>query len=363
MKTLFRYILAAAALPLALLGGSCSGDSDDPTPTALRLTVDRATLEADGSDRVTFTVTSEGSDVSTAPGTVLLKTFEGRTEELGGGVNTFSCTEAGTYTFQARYEGETSNVLTVVATAPTVPARKFFTRVLGMQYTSVGCINCPSLSQGIKAYEKAHPDELVTVSLHYHMTVADPMYILINNTYAQRFNVGGYPTYILGMRPSSTSPVTVDQITTAVAQQQASYPATCGLAIATTYDDASRQAGITLKVTSNKAETYRYQIFLLEDGIEYMQYGAEEGTYVHNNVLRATMGNSIYGDRLNDGAALTPGAEVSVTRTRTLDKEWVSGNMRVAIAVLRSEDGGNTWVCDNIAACAIGASIDYKYND
>lgn len=357
MKTLFRHILAALALPAVLLGTACS-DSGDDSEATLKLRADKTALTADGADQARFTVTMDGADVTSAA--TIRCTTTGET--LSGAA--FTATQAGEYAFVATLDGEESNIVTLTATAPTGPVRDHYTRVLGMQFTSVGCVNCPALSVGIKDFEQKHPDELVTVALHGDLNIADPMKIDINKRYEEKFNVGGYPTYVLNMRTDSPSPVTGDQIAEAVAAQREKAPAVTGIAVATTYDAASREAKIEVKIASSKTESFRYLIFLVEDGIAGIQYGYEgTDTYIHNNVLRAVLSTNVYGDRLNNGAALAAGSEAAVTRTRTLDKTWESDNVRVVVATLRTEDNDATWFCDNVATCKLGGSVDYKYND
>lgn len=359
MKTIFKYLLSTLAVPALLLGTACSGSGDDPTPDepTLTLKADKATITADGTDKATFTVRLDGADV-TSQATIRCTTTG---ETLSGA--TFTATEAKTYDFVASCEGNESPKVSVTATAPAGPVESYFPRVLGMQFTSVGCTNCPALSTGIKEFEASRPDELETVSLHCDYMMADPMKISICDAYVRRFNIKGFPTFVLNMLPDSPSPVLPKLIAAEVDKLQAQ-GATCGIAIETSYDASTREAGIKVKITSSTAEAYRYQVFLVENGIKATQMGVDDAAnYIHNNVLRAALANSVYGDKFNNGLALTPGAEATADRTRSLAEEWNSDNMRVVVAALRSEDGGNTWICANVAGVKLGESIDYKINE
>ena len=81
--------------------------ADEPEK-AITLTASATTIKADGSDSVTFSVEQEGNDI-----TAEAKLFANG-EALSG--NTFTTTEAGTYTFYAEYNGTKSNEVSVTAT-------------------------------------------------------------------------------------------------------------------------------------------------------------------------------------------------------------------------------------------------------
>ena len=97
---------------MALLGiAACETQPPvDPTQTLL-LSVDKATIVADGVDTATFTVTDQNKNVVNA--TIL---FADTQEALDG--NTFKTKYAGEYVFFAKYGNEISNPIGVQATEP-----------------------------------------------------------------------------------------------------------------------------------------------------------------------------------------------------------------------------------------------------
>lgn len=377
MKSLFKYLLTIGTLHALLLGSACSGSSDEgddptvdpPMTQALRLSADKETITSDGTDLVTFTVTESGApeSVDNLSRAVLVCTFEGRQTELDPGQRSFTCTEPGRYVFFARSGDLRSNDVTVTATPPALPVQNWYTRVLGMEFTGVGCPSCPSLAYTLERFEQQRPDELVVVSFHLQVNRPDPMEIPLGRQYDKLFNPshGGTPSLGLAMRaadPANVNPITVDAISRAVDRIRTNYPAASGVAVSTTYDAETRKTQITARFISNTDEKYRYQIFLTEDGIDIPQDGAG-ADYRHDNTARATVINNIYGTPLNSGRALAQGVEVKASHTYTLDEAWDARNMRVVVLSLRSENDGNTWFCDNVAACAVGESVDYKYNE
>lgn len=372
MTNALRYIGAAFALLAVVCSGGCSGSDDDPDVPegTLRITADKTSIKADGADAVTFRVMYGSADVSRSQEMTLIRTINGQPAELDGGVNTFTASAAGDYTFRARYKDgdkvvESDNSVNVTATPVGGQTVNFARKLLFMQFTSVGCLNCPTMSTSLKAVQAERPGLLAAASFHlqYDPNYPDPMWLRINDTYGQKFSVTGLPTGFLDLDPQSrmtSDKSSMDkQITAALAQGAAA----CGVAIVSSYDEDTHEAKIEVKVKSNTAEVYRYLILLVEDSIPYFQLGADEAEYHHNNVVRAVLSSSVYGERLNQGQALQPGVEVTTNRTAALDDGWNPRNMRVIAAALASSDDGVTFTCRNVNECAVGESADYQLNE
>ena len=85
------------------------------------LSADKSTIVGDNTDAVTFTVTVDGED-KTSEATITIVNYGSTLEG-----NTFVTDVAGEFIFQARYEGETSNQVTVTATAVETPVQKNLT--------------------------------------------------------------------------------------------------------------------------------------------------------------------------------------------------------------------------------------------
>ena len=154
----------------------------------------------------------------------------------------------------------------------------------------------------------------------------------------------------------------IESIVKAINDELELYPTTCGVAIETTYDAATRELVINTKITSNVASRYKYHIFLVEDGIVYSQSGVN-GEYTHNNVVRKMFATDITGLNVNKKAPLTPGVEVVASNKATLERGWNAANMRVVAVAMSSNDGDKTYFCNNANECAIGASVDYIINE
>ena len=353
---------------------SCHGTIDPNDPSyvpegVLRIFADKAQILADGNQEVTFTVMFGSKDVSQDPNMSITRIADGSELTLKPGVNKFSTTAPAEYRFKARYYSGaayyTDNEAVVLAksVSQSVGQKNYYRKLWGMQFTAVSCTYCPRLSASLKNVMAANPGRIVLSAFHVKFNesiMPDPMRLDMNESFRGVVKHDeGLPLFAFNMVKNQEK-IVDEQYKIEEALDGYSTSATCGVAISTSYDSASRCLSVTGKVTSNVAESLRYHIVLVEDGLVYSQAG-EEGSYTHNNVVRAVLASNQWGDALNSSVALEEGVEVSVTKTMQIDASWKLENMRVAIAVLSPK--GDSYVCSNINECALGASVDYIYNE
>ena len=331
----------------------------------LTISADKSTISADGADAVTFTVKYGATDVSKDKSVNIIRTFNGEQMELGAGANSFTTTVAGRYTFKARYykggEYISENEVTIEAiSAVSDGAQNFRHKLLGMQFTSIGCPNCPTLSSVIKSIQSSQPERLVPVSFHLDYTIPDPMRIDMGDTYYKTLKGIGLPMFNLDLYNGEEMTSNRSVIESEMKKRVENYPPTCGVAITTSYDAQSRELTITPRIKSNTASSYRYLVMLVEDGIKAEQYGVN-GEYTHNNVVRAVLSDNIYGSRFNNGATLAVGVDTQLSAPikTTLKSNWKAENMRVVVSALSTYDGGKSYNCNNTNECEIGKSVGY----
>ncbi len=240
-------------------------------------------------------------------------------------------------------------------------------QMIAMQFTSVGCVNCPFLSAAIKDVCAEFPGKLIPVAFHMdYGNEADPMSMSMNDKFYKKISHSGnslsLPMFSFNFRKSS-QPIVNEyaKIVSEMELEESEYPPVCGVAIETGYDESSRNVTVKAKFKSDVAADCRYHIFLVEDGIEYAQMGVEEGGYVHDNVLRHVFADHIYGTKLEKGAVLEPGTEYVAEKSLKLDGGWNPSNIRVIAAILYSDDGGYTYYSNNANVCPLGGSVDYLY--
>ena len=104
MKNIFRYFVIAV-----IFSGfaACTDPVDEPDTVQILLEADKDALVADGADKVTFTVTADGKDV----------TFRSKITVDGVAIsgNAFSTGTPGRYAFKAVCDGSESNTVVIEA--------------------------------------------------------------------------------------------------------------------------------------------------------------------------------------------------------------------------------------------------------
>ncbi len=127
-----KLIYTAMALLLAAGSTSCSDDKTEEPKREQKpvLRTDRSSIVADGRQSATFTVFSGENDVTEAATITCAEV-----EEFSG--VSFTTTEAGSYTFTATYNGATSDVLTITATAAETDDAMFSIELYDLYATGV----------------------------------------------------------------------------------------------------------------------------------------------------------------------------------------------------------------------------------
>ena len=243
------------------------------------------------------------------------------------------------------------------------PSSGYVQKMIGMQFTSVGCVNCPFLSTAIKDVQANYPGKMIPVSFHLdYGDIEDPMTLPVNSRYYEKVKTGdGLPMFALNFRKSSKHIINeYAKIVSEMEYQAEAWPAVCGVAIESRLTDGTIE--VTARFKSDVAEEYRYQMFLVEDGIRYMQTGSDKADYVHDNVLRTVVGDNVLGNKLNQGSRLTAGKEYTVTKTIAVEDGWNPENMRVVVAMLNTENGGETFCSNNANECKVGESVGWNGN-
>lgn len=372
MRKIYLTILPIVIFICSAVLSSCSGNSDEPDTGGtddgiLRITADKTEIHADGVEKVTFTVRLGTRDVSDESTMNLILVKETGEEHLDYGVRAFSTSVSGTYVFKARYyEGESmvsENKVTIQAKQVSGGV-SYYHKLLGMQFTSVGCQACPALSTTLKAIQTEQPGRLAVASFHMDFGgLTDPMSTAATNNYRTNIlgNFSGLPRFFYNLRKGTKEMISIkSQIEEELQKELQNYPASCGVAIASTYEPSSRTVSVTAKLTSNVTNTYRCLIYLVEDGIKYFQTNGDND-YVHNNVVRAVMSTSLNGDRFS--SEVQAGKEVTMNRSYQLEQSWNADNMRIVVSMLTTLDGGKTYTCNNMNECKLGESADYLYNE
>lgn len=371
MKKIFNWSLC---LMLAAGAAACSGDdkgSDDeqkqPVQAPYTLHVDKTEIEANGKDEATFTVTDANGQLLTSD--ITIRNAETGTS-LGRGVKTFTSLTNYTYKFSASYQGEPcENEVTVTA-----KNRKnyeiYYRNNIVYKLTSVTCVFCPNMTIAFNAIAKDCADHIIMLGIHGYMGKEIDPWVMSdqNQTYADRLfdrynnGVRGYPTVIFNMNKAEMdrNAATLAQVTR---QQMSDYPATCGIKIATKYEDGKIK--IDASLASNKGGEYELVYAIVQDNLKFEANGTypdREGgyydhvcTFISSNYERFSAQRAF---KVEANAEHT--AETFEIEAPNLSEE-VLANTHVVVFATRANGEGS--LVDNAAKCAINASVDYKLNE
>lgn len=350
MRKLTKFALFAALLAGLI---SCHGQSDEGE-VKLTLLPSATTIVADGSQSVTFTV-HWGANVVTPEAHVVLVSHP----EVEWNGTSFSTEEAGEYIFKAIYQEVESEEVKVTATMPVgAYVSRFERHFCVMELTGAWCANCPegyrSLTTLLSNPFANWKNTVHIIALHDNTGGTDPMGISLTNTIFDHYKVGGYPGWVTDMREGGL--LTSEGIMNVMPSLESSaedYPAHCDVKIASSLTGSELKVDVSL--FAELAGDYAVSVWLLEDGIVAPQLdGAmSDDDWVHNHVARALLNNNWKGDLM---AGLTAEQESVKSYTYTLPTEWKSENMSI-MALAIDKDG----VVNNVAVCAVGESVDYKY--
>lgn len=357
-----------------VLVSSCSGTSAEDDPTLMdgkiHIKADKTSIVADGTDCVTFTVTRDGEDLSNKPTMQLEATAEdGTVSTLLEGANQFSTTKAGKYSIRAKFyeSGYKYSEETIEVTVTSIGDSKYKHVLLGMEFTSEGCTACPGFASTLETIEQEYHDEMIVVAFHLNfLGVADFLHLNESQSYLQSvFNArSALPQFFFNVRNSNTDLIQRDPLLKALSEELA-IPNTCGVAIDTKYDAASRKLNVTAKITSDVEKEYRYVAYLVEDNIPSRNQSGAGDNWVHQNSVRKVLTSSIVGDRFPSEYRPVPAnQEVALELPEvTIPEDWNTDNMRVVVSMLNSLDGGKSYTSNNTAQCKLGESVGYQLKE
>lgn len=344
LKVWGGYIVASLVIV------SCSGTAADGEAT-LTLKASKSSIDANGRDNVTFTVTSSGLDVTKEAEVRCVTTGQVVTE------TGFTTSEPKTYIFEASYGDLVSEQVSVSANE--VKQSEFVRKVCLMEFTSISCTFCPEGYRRIEPVLEQYPEQLYLLSMHpeYYSGTADPLGIPQTTELEKTFKIGSYPYTLLDMRePADAYSKNVRE---ALQRSFDEYPAHCGVAVSSVFNESERKAQVTVKLHSEKETDYRIAVYVVEDDIisRQLDKGIWRDDYIHHKVARSIVDGNVNGEKLGKVLA---GEEAMKTWDISLDQSWNIDNLYIyALAI--DEDG----TVNNMNACLVknGDSGYAKVND
>lgn len=338
----FRFAVMCAAF-VALAGFMACSDDDSESGSELVLSASTSSLAGGGS--VTFTVAFEDRDVTAE---AVIKNVTSGSEVQNA---TWTTNVAGTYEFQAAYDGMLSNVVSVRARLAT-ESDDFYRNVLLTKFTAVWCGPCASAQSYFEQLEPAESERFLVVAAHQ----GDRLTVSAGERLALKLKYRGVPTwnYDFAAAVSGVGPggITVQSIRNQIKSTLEKYPAVCGVKAESELD------GLTAKVRATvmfqQAGNYKIACVLTENGIEKEN---KEKLPVFNHVLRTALTDM-------QGIAIEPAVAEAGERSFdfevTLNNGWDARNCEFVIYVFKEEEDA-AFVVNNGAVCPVGGKVDYKY--
>lgn len=254
-------------------------------------------------------------------------------------------------TFVGEWNGHTSEP---IVAGP----MKFFKRVGVLEFTGTWCNNCPDMAKYIKSAGMNLPDRIVMIAAHAFKN--DPMATPYFETLANSLRAQNLPSSLLDLG----KPIVGTEGTSASDMERRMRDiienATDGCGLAIDVAEQGDNAVATVRLLSAEAMEYGIMAALVENGItgytQTMAYGQPaDPNYVHDHVLREVYQDNINGVPVGNVAA---GSQVSREFTFNLNN-YNRSNCHVVVFATSVKDGRTVVI--NAAECAVGESVDFKY--
>lgn len=243
----------------------------------------------------------------------------------------------------------TASDTTYMATPETAMPRN----VLVHEYTGVRCTNCPGGASILKALEEANPGRIVVMGVHSGALTSP-----IEGESQYNFVTQDATDLMTFFNDEPPKPqAAIDQVkqssgkyfvTTGFWQGQINgrltIPSKENITITSDYNDATRQAIITVRIAYTATETKKQKLMvgILEDGIIDAQMYPDSTSlhYTHNHVLRDLL--TIYsGTSILDNVDKVPGRVYERTFIYDVNADWNAENCRIVAYVFNNELNNN----------------------
>lgn len=372
MKKFYYYVATATLAAAAMFMASCSSDDDKPIDPPgpekeVTITASPATIKADGTEAATFTVKYDNVDVTADAKTTIKNVASGENLTAVDGVYTFKTSTEGTYNFQATYDGKTSKTNASVTASngtPPQPGDDFYKSIVLIKFTGTQCGPCTTYGEALHTVMEEFPGRLVKAEVHTNIPRADPYvygpYAELQNFYLSSGDVGLAPSGTYDTKSPLRYQNTVEANATHIRSQfedlLTNNPATCGIRVESTLNEATRKANAVITVMAKQKARYAVVAYLLQDSIRGPQANAGNN-YLHMEVVRS---QPIPQDGRNLG-------EIDVDKTASTTIEFdipakISNmaNAKLLVYALKYDDLENKTINNGIYA-RLNEITDYRY--
>lgn len=361
-KLKFVALWAAYLMFVACSGVQDPNELKDDSPLGpYALSVDKTTIESDGTDFATLVITDSEGLVLTGEEYIRNTSFHVvETDEWRSGMgddtpNLFSSITDGTYTISAMYKGvECENSVKVVS-QNRVKYEKFHKNVAIYRLTGTWCQYCPSMTEALENIDDYTKDHSIVLEFHNddEFSVAYSS-IDLADFLLDRYGTkdDGYPYCIYSISDGSGKS-TVNEIQRLVKKQLFEHPAGTGIKAESIWQDGL----LSVKATVMASRTGKYDLgmAILKDNCKPNSASAYEEVY--NDVVLGISGN--FFGMSSESFELKDGEEKELT------KEWEAGGMSgedFHVVLFTLTEAAGKVIIDNAVTFRFGEGVDYKLN-
>ena len=305
MKKYFYFIAVSL---LVMLVNSCSEkNSEEAAAGSITIKLDKQIVQAGSDDFVKVDVYDDANTLITDGVTF----YDKKGNELDFQDGKFRPQTAGVYEFFAFYAGSWSETVSVRAIDFPVPSlpmdselpenSAFAKKVLAIQFTSTGCVNCPGMRKVIKkaTEDQDFSDKVIAVSSHHDMSGYqygdDPAGYPGNDDFMNALGVNSYPTLVLNLGSvfliyqNEQVETSIERFKNMVNGIYGNGLSVAGIAVNSNASDKGLVARVLVKTVLDSDDPIRISACLIEDGIYGLQNNAPSDDpewSTHNNCIR-----------------------------------------------------------------------------
>lgn len=370
------YILASL-LAVAACGGAGTaepvtpGEPDDVKPKGYYIYVDKTVIEADGIDVAAFTIKDQDDRVVSVEADMGRIWYENvatsaRLDRYSTG---FSSIVDGEWEFAGLVGSERTLNTVTIKVQNRARYEVFHKNVAVFKLTGTWCTNCPSMTSTLNALDEDASDHSVVLACHWNDGKYSVKYQATGQDLAASAALHVNPNLTTLGVPSNVYDLavhkdvrTVAGVTNEIMQRRIDSPATTGIKITSVALDGT-DLKVTASVKAGKAGEYDLTCAVLADNVNAGGAGSADGLY-HHMVISVNQANFM---AVANDTKFNLAADAEFTREfifpmgDTAPGEDILANLSVAVLSLKKGENGRA-VVDNVAQCAYGKTVDYRYN-
>lgn len=373
MKRLFHILVSM--LVLASCEGTGTADPeqkpDDVKPKGYYVYTDKTVIEADGIDKATFTIKDQDGNVISTAANMNKVWYENVADEtrLERGSDGLTSIVDGEYEFRGIYGSvRTENTIKVKA-QNRAKYEVFHKNVAIFKLTGTWCTNCPSMTNVLNSLGEDAADHSVILACHWNDGAYSVRYQDTGSDLAASAALHVDPNLKTLAVPSNVYDLavhddvrTVAGVTDVIMQRRIESPAATGIKITSVMLEGT-DLKVKATVKASKAGEYDLTCAVLADNVNAGGAGSADGMY-HHMVIAVNQANFM---AVRNDTRFSLQADGEFTREFTFSmgenapEEDILDNISVAVLALKKDESGRA-VVDNVAQCAYGKAIDYRYN-